>query len=111
MIQQSFLTKLARILRRRVNIVDPTTDMEVKQENITDTPEVVTLAAAIMVVITEVRPLQPLHNSLSTLDLPEPEISIPCNILLANILIQQCSLIQICDHLTEGINIVHPSQL
>ena len=76
--------------------------MEAKLENIMDHTEVATLAAAIMVVmvITEVRPPPQPHNSLLMWDRPEPEVSIPCNILSANIPIRQCSLTQICDHLT-----------
>ena len=101
MIRQSFLTKSGQILRR-VNTIDRTIDMEAKLENIMDHTEVATLAAAIMVVmvITEVRPPPQPHNSLLMWDRPEPEVSIPCNILSANIPIRQCSLTQICDHLT-----------
>ena len=112
-IQRSFLTKLARSPHQpHQNMGDPTTDpMGVKSPPVA-TPEGVNPNPIMEVMVTtEVHhPLQAnrgitrcKQQRLHPRGHPEPEVpevSTPCNILSANILIRQCSSIPICDHLT-----------
>ena len=111
-IQRSFLTKLARSPHQpHQNMGDLTTDpMGVRSPPEVATPGVNPNPIMEVMVTTEVHhPLQAnrgitrCQQRLHPRGHPEPEVpevSIPCSILSANILIRQCSSIRICDHLT-----------